>query len=316
MNIAIDFGGTNIKMGLVDGGRVLIQTRLPSYSERGLMGRLAVVEQEIHSLLQQHNAALDEVSGIGIATPGIVDTVERTIVSINEKYADAVGFDFEYWAQETFALPLRIENDARAALLGEVHHGIARGAKDAVLVTFGTGIGTSAMMNGQVIRGKHYQAGILGGHVTTNIHGNPCNCGNQGCLEAQAGHWALSYAVQRHSDDMDSELSQLNALGYSDIIHAAHQKDKVGMKVLDELIAHWSAGIVNMIHAYDPEVVILSGGLMNSQHILFAALSDRVSRMSWTPWGEVRILVAGDPDASVLLGLSTLFDNTGNEAVN
>ncbi|GGD72317.1 ROK family protein [Paenibacillus nasutitermitis] len=316
MIIAIDFGGTNIKIGLVDEGKMLAQTHLPSYSERGLRARLVVVEQEIYTLLQRQNAALPGCSGIGIATPGIVDTTRRTILSINNKYADAVGFDFEKWAQETFALPLLIENDARAALLGEVHYGIARGAKDAVLLTFGTGIGTSAMMNGQVIRGKHFQAGILGGHFSTDINGNVCNCGNKGCLEAQAGHWALSYAVKRHPDYLHSELSKLGILGYGDIIHAAHNKDVAGIDVLDELVAHWSAGIVNMIHAYDPEIVILSGGLMKSQQFLLAALYDNVNRMSWTPWGEVEIAVASDPDASVLLGLSSLFDSTDNGSVH
>lgn len=307
MIIAIDFGGTNIKIGLVDEGKVRAQTRLPSFSEHGLMPRLAVVKEEASRLLKDQGADLGGCTGIGIATPGIVDTERRTILSINEKYADAVGFDIEKWALDTFGLPFRIENDARAALLGEVRHGIARGVKDAVLLTFGTGIGTSAMMSGQVLRGKHFQAGILGGHFTTNINGSLCNCGNKGCLEAQAGHWALPYAVRRHPQYMDSELSAMSTLGYSDIIRAARNKDVVGVDVLDELIAHWSAGIVNMIHAYDPEVVILSGGLMKSQQFLIQALHDKVNRKSWTPWGKVKLVAASDPDASVLLGLSSLF---------
>ncbi len=316
MIIAIDFGGTNIKVGLVDNGKVLEQTRLPSHSDQGLIARLDDVKVEVGVLLHRRNVTLADCSGIGIATPGIVDTRRRTILSINEKYADVVGFDIEKWAVYTFGLPFMIENDARAALLGEVYHGVARGVKDAVLLTFGTGIGTSAMIGGQVLRGKHYQAGILGGHFTTNIHGNLCNCGNTGCLEAQAGHWALPYALKRHPQYDSSELSELSHPGYRDIINAALRKDPVGMDVLDELMAHWSAGIINMVHAYDPEIVILSGGLMKSQQFLLQALYDKVNQKSWTPWGDVKIVVADNPDASVLLGLSALFESAEQEAVS
>ncbi|BBI31278.1 ROK family protein [Cohnella abietis] len=306
MIITIDFGGTNIKIGLVDQGKIVGRSNLPSYSDKGMIVRLSDVEQEIKVLLKRQGSSISDCSGLGIATPGLVDVENCVILSINEKYSDAVGFNFQDWAREAFSLPMVLENDARAALLGEIAYGVAEGEKDAVLLTFGTGIGTAVIMNGQVVRGKHSQAGILGGHFTTDVYGNECNCGNLGCLEAQAGHWALSYSVKQHPTYFNSVLSKCSSLGYSDIIEAAQQGDQVGVDVLEGLLNHWSAGIVNMIHAYDPETVILSGGLMKASDFIVPILRERVRQRSWTPWGDVKMVVANDPDVSVLLGLASL----------
>lgn len=307
MNIAVDFGGTNIKIGLVRDEEVLALSSIPSYSDQGMIARLPIVEQEIRALLRTNGYAPHDCRAIGIATPGVVDTDQQTILSINDKFSDAVGFSFRDWAGDVWSLPIAMENDARAALIGEVAYGAARGETDAVLLTFGTGIGTAAMIEGTIVRGKHYQAGIMGGHLSTDIHGNRCNCGNDGCLEAQAGHWALPDAAARHPEYRGSVLHGTAALGYRDILDAAKSGDRVGMELLDGLLHHWTAGIVNMIHAYDPEVVILSGGLMKAKEELVSALSARVGERCWTPWGQVRIVVADNPDSSVLLGLSALL---------
>ncbi|WP_276353019.1 ROK family protein [Cohnella caldifontis] len=306
--IAVDFGGTNIKLGLVRQGQVVSRASLPSYSDQGLIGRLPAVEREIGRLLAERRLRPSDCAGLGIATPGMVDAEKGTILSINEKYADAVGFSFRDWARGAFDLRCVLENDARAALLGEIAYGAAVGETDAVLLTFGTGIGTAAVMNGRIVRGRHAQAGILGGHFATDIRGNACNCGNTGCLEAQAGHWALPALAKRHPGFAGSSLSRHGSLGYREIIEAAGSGDRVGAELLETLVAHWSAGIVNMIHAYDPETVVLSGGLMKSQAVLVPMLQEKVRQRSWTPWGEVKIVVSRDPDASVLWGLASLLN--------
>ncbi|MEK8128266.1 ROK family protein [Paenibacillus filicis] len=307
MNIAIDFGGTNIKIGLVQEGTVMARTSIPAFSQGGLTGRLPDVLASIHELLAQNRYSLSECTGVGIATPGIVDAAGRTILSINAKYADAVGFPFEKWLEEALSLPCILENDARAALIGETTYGVASGETDAVLMTFGTGIGTAALINGQILRGRHHQAGILGGHLATDIHGQACNCGNHGCLEAQAGHWALNNLARRHPGFEHSRLARADALNYMEILEAAKSSDAVADELLKVLISHWAAGIVNLVHAYDPDIVILSGGLMKSKQNIVPLLQEYVHRHAWTPWGQVRFAVAEDPDTSVLLGVSRLL---------
>ncbi|TVY07990.1 ROK family protein [Paenibacillus cremeus] len=308
MNIAVDFGGTNIKIGLVEKGAIISKTSISAQSDTGLVKRLPVVKATIHELLAQSGYTISECSGIGMATPGLVDTDNQTILSINDKYADAIGFSFFEWVSGAFSLPLVLENDARAALIGETAYGVAQGETNAVLMTFGTGIGTAAIINDQILRGRHYQAGILGGHFTTNINGPSCNCGNIGCLEAQSGSWALEHQARQHVDFMGSRLAHASEINYLTIVEAARAGDRTSIDLLEDLISNWSAGIVNLIHAYDPDVVILSGGLMKSKKIIVPLLEERVHRLAWTPWGKVRFMVADDPDTSVLLGVSRLLE--------
>lgn len=311
MNITIDFGGTKIKIGLVHKGKVVSRAGIPAHSDQGLIRRLPDVESSVRALLAEQHISLSDCSGIGIATPGLVDAEKKTILSINDKYSDAVGFSFQQWVDEAFSLRLVFENDARSALLGEVGYGVAQGETDAVMMTFGTGIGTAVWMSGQILRGKHHQAGILGGHLTTDIHGNVCNCGNRGCLEAQASHWALPQMASRLPAYQVSSLSKAEEINYAVVLEAAKSGDHTAFDFLESLIAHWSAGILNMIHAYDPDIVILSGGLMKAQQYLLPLLQGRVHRLSWTPWGKVRFAVSQDPETSVLLGLDYLLETMG-----
>ncbi|MDB5083953.1 MAG: glkA2 [Bacilli bacterium] len=306
VDISIDFGGTNIKIGLVHFGCVKAKTIIPAFADKGLIPRLSDVEKAIHQLLIDSGLMPCDCTGIGIALPGIIDPAAKTVLSINGKYADAVGFSFQEWANRIFSLDAVVENDARSALLGEIGYGAARGESNAVLIIFGTGIGTAAMINGQIVRGRHGQAGILGGHLVANVHGNRCTCGNVGCMEAQSSHWALPQLVKRHPQFLDSSLSNEIGIDYRSVIEALKAVDQVALEILEELLLYWSAGIINLIHAYDPEVVILSGGLMKSADVLLPQIVDRVHALAWTPWGKVRFVVAEDPDTSVLLGLSYL----------
>jgi glucokinase len=307
LDITIDFGGTTIKLGLVQGGEIISRKSLPALSGSGLLRRLPDVERAVSEMLQEQQILLDQCSGVGLAIPGLVDSTAMTLMSANEKYVDAVGFSFSQWAEEAFSLPIVLENDARAALLGETAFGVARGETDAVLMIFGTGIGTSAMINGQIVRGKHHQAGILGGHFITDIYGFKCNCGNQGCLEAHASHWALPNIIKQHAQGRATILSAQEEVSYLKVIQASQAGDQVAKAVWEDLIMHWSAGIINLVHAYDPEIVILSGGLMKSAELFLPRFIERVHQLAWAPWGKVRFAVAEDPDLSVLLGVSHLL---------
>ncbi|MCC3376057.1 ROK family protein [Cohnella sp. REN36] len=308
MNVTIDFGGTNIKIGLIRDGEMLAKISIPARSGTGLLSRLPDVEEGIRRLLGEAGTSLAACGGIGIALPGIIDGEGKTLLSIKDKYTDALGFDFAGWSQERLGLPLVVENDARAALIGETAYGAARGERDAVLVIFGTGIGTAAMIGGRVLRGKHGQAGILGGHLTTDIYGERCNCGNPGCLEAQASHWGIPLRAAKLPGYADSALAAETDWGYASVLRASEEGDAFAARLEADLLRHWSAGIVNLIHAYDPEVVILSGGLMKSAARILSPLAEMVREQAWTPWGAPRFLAAGDPETSVLLGMSYLAD--------
>lgn len=308
MNITIDFGGTNIKIGLVQEGRIIAKACIPALSSSGLLGRLPDAAGAVRGLLAEIGADVGQCAGVGLSLPGIVDSGRKTLMSIHEKYTDAVGFDFAGWALKEFGLPIATENDARAALIGETAYGTARGEKDAVLMIFGTGIGTAAMIGGQVLRGRHHQAGILGGHLTSDVNGEACNCGNIGCVEAQASHWSIPLRAAKLQGFEESVLAKESGWGYEEVIRASGEGDVFAMSLLEDLIHHWSAGIVNLVHAYDPEVVVLSGGLMKSSELLLPRLKAEVDARSWTTWGKPLLTVADDPEISALLGMSYMVE--------
>lgn len=310
VDIVIDFGGTNIKAGLAKEGRIVSKTAFPACSDQAFETRLEEVRQQVELLLEKQGLELRDCRGFAAAMPGIVNASAGKVLSINAKYESALAFDFAHWAATEFGMPLLLENDARAALAGEWLYGAAKGETDVVLAIFGTGIGSAALIDGKLLRGRHHQAGILGGHMTTDAHGRMCTCGNRGCVEALASHSALRSIASVRPGFQESALSKAEGIHYQSIIQAAGAGDRFAADLLDELIVQWCAGIVNLVHAYDPSVVVLSGGLMKSADVLLPRIADGVNRYAWTPWGKLRFAVAQDPDSSVLLGLSGLLRQT------
>ena len=163
--LAIDLGGTHATCAVVNDGTILAEEVVSTDGTQGLNPVLPLFAKTFRNLLQKTGAAANDCLGLAFSFCGLADTRIGRVVSTNQKYDDAVGIDFMAWSQREFGLPLRIENDARMALLGETYAGAARGYEDVVMTTLGTGIGGAAMIGGKLVRGKHAQAGCLGGHL-------------------------------------------------------------------------------------------------------------------------------------------------------
>lgn len=291
--LCIDFGGTEIKLGVLDGSHVLAATALPN---SGGSGDLDAVRAASTAM----GAAFDAVA---IAVPGVVDRSTASLVAAHGKYAWAHGLDLDAWSRRAFGLPAAVENDARAALLGEVVHGCAAGAQDAVLVTLGTGIGTAALVGGELLRGPHDHAGILGGHVTVDLDGPACTCGNVGCAEAVASTWALqrdAAADPALGDALRREDG--SAPGLRELIE--RRTAAAVAPVFDRYVRAWSAAVVAMCHAYDPEVVVVSGGALRAADVLLPRLTALVHEHLWSSSHRPTLLTPPEPEHSVLLGLS------------
>src|SRR5204862_7534651 len=147
------------------------------------------------------------LNGIALAFPGIVNPVSKKIISTNKKYDDGPQLNLEEWVSQRWNTAFYIENDARMAVVGEWVFGAGRGSNDIVAVTIGTGIGSSAIIEGRLLRGKHFQAGCLGGHFTVQYNGNECTCGNIGCVEAQASTWSISRMIKADPGFSKSSLA-------------------------------------------------------------------------------------------------------------
>ncbi len=289
--IAVDLGGTIIKIGLVHDGELMAFQTIEAHSEAGLLQTLPRIEQAIKGLLEDHQLTLNQRTGIGFGFPGLVDSVVMRVLSTNEKYDDALQVDLKGWAKEALDLPLFLENDARLALLGEWHYGAGIGKDNLVMVTLGTGVGTAAIINGRLLRGKHFQAGCLGGHFTIQLHGKKCTCGNRGCVEAEASTWQLQRSMEKGQPK-----------NFKEVFQRAHQGDEACLAIRHHCLQVWSAGVVNLIHAYDPELVIIGGGVIKSAEVIIPFIQKYVDEYAWTPWGRVKIISAAIPDHSGLLG--------------
>ncbi len=260
----------------------------------------------IDRLLLSHKLLSTDILGIGFSFAGIVDSSANRILSTNEKFDDGPETDLVGWALNTWNWPLFAMNDARMALLGEWQYGAGKNCSDLVSVTLGTGIGTAVLMEGQLLNGKHFQAGNLGGHFVVNHRGTPCTCGNIGCVEAEAASWRLPSLLKEHPEYPKSSLKNERVLDFKAVFHHAENNDQVAKDVLNHCISAWAAGIINMIHAFDPEMVILSGGIMKSSTAFLPILQELTDQRAWTPWGKVKLVKAQYPDSSALYGADYL----------
>ena len=298
LTLAIDMGGSRIKMGLVADGTVRETAIFPVDSAAPLAQTLHEIERWADTLAERSSV---RPTHVGLAFPGIVH--KGKIVSCNGKYAGAEKFDWQVWALERFGKPIDILNDAAAALLGELHFGAARGAENAVLLMIGTGIGAAAAVNGHLLEGKHFTLGMLGGHIAIEIqHPRKCSCGNIGCLEAWAGTWAINELAHESPLFERSCLRRMAYVDYRAVAQGMEQNDPLSLRLFDGAVAALGMGAVNLVHAYDPEVVILGGG---PTHIpsLCEKIAAYVRQYAWTPWGTVDVKTTENPETSVLLGL-------------
>jgi glucokinase len=306
--LAVDLGGSHAACALVSGTQILASETVPVTGRETFESVVSRLTSAMKQQLASAPTKSEPCRGIGFGFCGLVDSTRGRILSTSGKYADALGFDLVAWAQTEFNLPLRLENDARTALLGEWYAGAGRGSNDIVMMTLGTGVGGAAMIDGKLLRGKHFQAGCLGGHLGVNHKGRACSCGNIGCVEAEASSWSLPAICAAHPLFHQSPLAALPGISFEALFRIATHGDACALEVRDACIQVWAAGAVSMIHAYDPEVLIVGGGIMNSGAEILPAMSEYIDGHAWTPWGKVMTRAATLKDRAALIGAVPLFE--------
>lgn len=305
---ACDVGGTRIKLGLVRGARLLAHSEIDADPKKGLAVALKRIEKSVRSLCRKTGFEPSALAGFGLSFPGVIEPRTEKILSTPAgKFDDAKRLNVPGLVKKTLGVPVRICNDANAALAGEWHFGAARGSRNAVMMTLGTGIGASAIIDGVPLRGLHGQAGCLGGHLTANLNGRICPCGNIGCAESEASTWALPIQARAHPGFAASRLAREKVLDYAAVFRAAAKDDKLAIELRDRSLRVWSVALVNLIHAYDPEVAVIGGGIMRSGEIILPALRRHVSKHAWTPWGKVKIKPAALGNDAGMFGVASLF---------
>ncbi len=304
--LACDMGGRRIKLGVVRDGAVLAMRVLAAQAEQPLRERLPQVAESLRQLCDRADVSLSSCAGIGLGFPSIIDPTTARILDDFGKFGDASATDLRAWARNTFGLPLALDNDARMALLGEWHYGAGRGGDNLVMMSLGTGIGTAVVIEGCLLRGAHGQAGILGGHLAVQQDGQVCVCGNRGCAEAEASTWALDQLARQQPDFARSPFAHADALDFASVFHHAANGDACAQALREHSLRVWSVAAVNLIHAYDPERLILGGGVMGSADVILPAIRDYVERHAHTPWGKVSVVATKLGEQAALLACEPL----------
>jgi glucokinase len=308
--LAGDLGGTRIKLGLVSDGRVLARRIEPARSDRPLRERLPDLEVSLRELCREAGLATGQLEGIGLAVPCVIDPRSGRVLDEWGKYPGCRGFDFPAWGKAAFGLPLALDNDARAALIGESRQGAARGCKDVAMLTLGTGLGSAALICGQILRGAHGQAGILGGHLTVRHDGRACVCGNRGCAEAEASSRVLADLARARPDFVASSLAREPELDFATVFRLAQAGDPCAQGLRDHCLSVWSAAGVNLLHAYDASHLILGGGIMAGAETVLPYVRRHVARHAHAPWGAVRVEPSQLGDEAALVGCEGLVRET------
>lgn len=306
--LACDLGGTRMKIALVREAQVLDQTVESANSKQGLAPQLPVLKAAWLRLLEKQKLRLGDCSGVSVSFPSLVDANTGRVLAEYGKFADAPALDLRAWALKELGLPLAIENDARMALIGEWRAGAGRAVDNLALITLGTGLGTSAVIEGKVLRGKHGQAGALCGHLTVRYGGRACHCGNIGCAEAEASTAFLRDLTVASREFGHSSMQNAATLDYRLIFEQAAAGDACACALRDHSLQVWSALAVNLIHAYDPEMLILGGGIMGSAEIILPAVKAYVMRYAHTPWGKVRVVASELGDQAALVAAEWLLE--------
>ena len=305
--LAIDLGGTHATCGLVEDQKIIAYETLDTDRAKSLGAVLPKISQVFRSLVMKNGLVLQDFSGITVGIACLVDSKATRVLATHGKYDDVRGIDLVAWSRDELGLPLRIENDARMALLGESFAGAARGFSDVVMMTLGTGIGGVTMIDGKLLRGRHFQAGCLGGHFPVLFNGRRCTCGGLGCAEAEASGWSLPMVVSGWPGIADSPLSKYSNIGFKELFGEAAAGDRIALDIRDRCLKVWAADAVALIHAYDPEILVIGGGVMQSGDVIIPAIKAHVHQYSWTPWGKVQVQAAELGNNAALLGAVPLL---------
>jgi glucokinase len=309
--IAVDLGGTSIKAGIVRRAEVLEAGTIAANAAEGLAAQLPRLASLVERVCAAMGLAPGDAAGIGMAVPFLVDPVGQRIRSApREKYHDACGVDLSAWARERFGLPVRLENDAHAALLGEWRHGAGQGSDDLVMLTLGTGIGCSVLMGGRPLRGKHFQAGVLAGHLIANpLNGTPCAaCPASGCYEAESAAQSLAREARAHPAFAESALAAEPLIDFAAVFRLAATGDAVAAAVRDRCLRYWTALVISLVHAYDPDRVVIGGGVTEGEEArpFLAAIQDEVNRHAWT-LEPIEVRAASLGNRAGLVGAASLL---------
>ena len=274
--IGIDVGGMSIKAGAVDEkGNILFKHSCPTGVERGYGAVIQDIAKLGISAAKKSGHTMDEVKAIGIGIPGIMDQSTGIVPFCTNLMWHDVPIIEEM--KKYTSVPVFVDNDATVAGLAESVKGVSAGTKSSVFITLGTGVGGGVVMNGKIFSGAHGVATEIG-HMVTVAGGLPCTCGKRGCWERYASATALIREGRRLcADRPDCALMQavegdIMKITAKHVIDLAKDGNEDCAAIFNRYVHHLAVGLSNLINVYDPEVIVLGGGVSHSGEFLLNAV--------------------------------------------
>ncbi len=279
--IGIDLGGTNIVAGVVDENyqiltKASVKTNLPRPEQEIAADMAAVARQAA----EEAGLSLDQIEWVGVGTPGIANSATGII-----EYSNNLGFcntPMVQYLEEALGRPAFIENDANAAAYGEYVAGAAKGAKHAVCITLGTGVGGGIIIDGKIYCGSNFGGAEIG-HTVIDINGPMCSCGRKGCFEVFSSATGLirmtKEALAAHPESAMKDEERITGRTAFNYMRAG---DETAKQVVDDYIRYLAAGITNTINIFQPDVLCIGGGVCNEGDPLLLPMKEIVKKEVYT----------------------------------
>lgn len=273
--IGIDLGGTKISGILVNlQGDIITQTTVPTHAESGEQAILQRIIDVIAVVMEDSKVEKENIVAIGLGSPGSLDLKEGTIISAANLPFD--NFNIVKPLNNKFNIPVYIDNDANVAAVGEYLFGAGKGSEHMIFITVSTGIGGGAVLNGKIYRGNTCNA-LEVGHTTVQPDGPYCNCGNYGCAEVLASGTAIGKAAQAAvTKGKITSLNNYEKPTSYEVFKEAEKGDRVAQNILNKALTYLGICVANTIMSFDPQKVIIGGGVAQGGEIVFKRINEVV----------------------------------------
>lgn len=278
--LGIDIGGTNISAGVVDEScAMLSKEKVKTLNERPYSDVLSDIIKAANAAVHAAGITFDEVECVGVGCPGTCNRETGCVEYANNLHWENVPLAADL--EKALGKRTYFDNDANVAAYGEYLAGAAKGAKNAVVITLGTGVGAGIIINGEIYSGSNF-AGAEIGHTVIVFDGAQCSCGRKGCFEAYSSATGLirmtKEAAVRNPSSLIKELAEADGK-YSarTAFNAAKLHDETGIEVVDSYIKHLACGIANTINVFQPDILCIGGGVCNEGDNLLLPLKKLVA---------------------------------------
>ena len=307
--VGIDIGGTNTVFGIVDvNGNVLASNSIKTQAYPKLEDYINALGDGLLELISKNGGA-EKINGIGVGAPNANYYTGNIEHAANLPWKGIVPF--AKMLSDKVGLPVALTNDANAAAIGEMKYGAARGMRDFIMITLGTGVGSGVVANGQLIYGHDGNAGELG-HVIVRRDGRTCGCGNKGCLETYTSatgvaRTAKEFLLNRNEDSVLRKID-LDKITSKDVFDAAMAGDQIAKDIFAFTGQILGEALADFVKFSSPEAFVLFGGLAKSGDLLFAPVKKAMDDNLMPVFkGKVKVLFSQMKDAdAAVLGASAL----------